>query len=647
MSLLLAFLKIVANPWVFNILIIIVSIYYYRQIFIVIIKVNKWNTKIFSNNVHIDSISPLDKLFQSYKRTFNYEVGVLKKTEHYASDFFNMTSIFKLLKINIQAIQSASSILVGLGLLGTFLGLTLSVYGFDTSSSESIEIGIQSLLAGMGTAFSTSLVGMSLSIGYTIFEKKQTNKIRRFIDELCSSLDNKYAASEIEISECKASHLLKKMAFENGEGQLILPGNLLRDIYKESKDQTGTLKNLATDLSDRLTDGFSEIMSEQFEALNGTLSDLTYKMDELAKNIQQPADEMTRTIVEDLQSSMKQITLEFRKSISDDATNNLENLSKNLDQAGAALLSFPDQLKEMTNSMKISFESIQLLIEKQSQNASNVSSQAIQEMKIKLDESASTMSLVLSEVKNAIEGITQNSSAINLNMIKTIESSIESLNKNTQANNNVINNNIQQQINYMSEQFNKFSTDLSRKYSEISTLHTQLNTDSSSVLEQYNASIAKMIQANNEVSQTTQHFLELQKESRIINEGLVTVSQQIGGVSNKLNDLQETIFTKQDLYLTKYDRAIDEVNNVLTSVGQEVQEYTKKFESIEDGLSNIFKELNEGLNQYTTTVSAGTKDFLTSYTNSIEKATSSLASAIQEHSDMTDELKDIVESIKK
>ena len=503
---LLDFLKIIANPWIFNGFICLIFFYYLRQILIVGIKAKNWNKTIFINGERVNQVKPLDILFQSYKDTFNYNINSFQKTEYYASEFFDATSVFKQIKVNIQAIQSASGILVGLGLLGTFLGLTISVYGFDTSSSENIEKGIQSLLSGMGTAFSTSLVGMFFSIIYTAIEKRQTNRIRRFIDELCSSLDNEYLASEIEISECKVNHLLKVLAFENEEGNLILPGNLLRDIYKETTYQTGTLRTLVTDLSDRLTDGFSEIMSEQFESLNGTLGDLTFKMDELAKNIQQPADDMTRSIVEDLQSSMKQMALDFRESLSGDATNNLENLAQNLEQAGAGLLSFPNQLKEMINNMKMSFENIQLLIEKQSQNASNVSSQAIQEMKSKLDESADTMSLVLREVKTAIEGITQNSSQISQNMIGTIESSIHSLKENTQANNEVVNNHVQQQINYMIEQFNGLSSDLNNKYSEITNLHSQLNTDSSVVLKEYNTSIARMVEANNEISKTAAFY---------------------------------------------------------------------------------------------------------------------------------------------
>ena len=643
----LFFIKTLANPLVFNTIIFSVFIYYSRQIWRVRTKAKNWTKTIFTEKKSLDQVKPLDILFQEYKKTFYYNINSFQKTEYYASEFFNTTSIFKQIKRNIQAIHSASGILVGLGLLGTFLGLTISIYGFDTSSSENIEKGIQSLLSGMGTAFSTSLTGMTLSIAFTVFEKRQTNRMHRFINKLCSNLDSQYLISEIEISEYKTKHLLKIMAFKNEEDQLILPGNLLRDIYRETTYQTGTLRTLVTDLSDRLTDGFSEIMSEQFESLNGTLGDLTFKMDELAKNIQQPADDMTRSIVEDLQSSMKQMALDFRESLSGDATNNLENLAKNLDQASTALLSFPDQLKEMTNNMKVSFENIQLLIEKQSQNASNVSSLAIQEMKSKLDESADTMSLVLSQVKTAIEGITQNSSQINQNMIGTIESSIHSLNESTQTNNEAINKHVQQQINYMIEQFNSLSNDLNNKYSEITNLHSQLNTDSSSVLEQYNASIARMVQANNEISQTAKHFIDLQKESKILNTGLISVSQQIGDVSNKLNELQNSIFTKQDIYLTKYDEVIDEVNRVLSSISESMQEYSEKFKTVEAGLSGVFNELNQGLNQYTTTVSSGTKEFLTSYTSSIEKATNSLANAIQEHTDLTDELKEIVESIKK
>jgi len=58
-------------------------------------------------------------------------------------------------------LEHAPSVLTSLGILGTFVGIVLGLLDFD---SENIEGSISMLLAGLKTAFITSLVGMLLSI---------------------------------------------------------------------------------------------------------------------------------------------------------------------------------------------------------------------------------------------------------------------------------------------------------------------------------------------------------------------------------------------------------------------------------------------------------------------------------------------------
>ena len=57
------------------------------------------------------------------------------------------------------------TLLTTLGILGTFFGIVAGLLGFDVSN---IDGSIGELLAGMKTAFTTSLVGMCLSILYKV-----------------------------------------------------------------------------------------------------------------------------------------------------------------------------------------------------------------------------------------------------------------------------------------------------------------------------------------------------------------------------------------------------------------------------------------------------------------------------------------------
>lgn len=624
--------------------IILLFIYYVYQLLKYYLKIREWKKCDFNTEYN----GNLKDIFNDYDLTRVYRVNNTDKTEHFATDFMNLPTILKSISINIRTLNSAPGVLVGLGLLGTFGGLTYGISGFDTASADTINSGIQSLLSGMGSAFSTSLLGMLTSLILIIAEKRLTNETHRFCDSQCSRLDREFLISEIELSQYKAQELLKQLDFIDSEtGNVILPGNILKKISKDLDTQSGGLKTLITDLSDSLNDSFNEVMSEQYEMLNNTLINLSNKMDELAKSIKQPADDMTKSIVEDLQKSMKTMVMEFRESISGEATSNMEGLAKNLDQAGKALLTFPEQLQAMTSNMKSNFSNIQSAIELQSQSNTNLSTLAIESMKSKMDESGETMSAVLSEVKEVISSITQNSSLVNTKLSETISQSLHKINNQTEESNQAINKHVQQQVEGMIKQFEKLNLDLNNKYAKINEFHSDISNDSLAVLEKYNRSIEGMVTANLQIQDTIQQFITVQKESEIINRGLMSVSERLKDGSDKLKEMQIGLCDKQDAYLDKYEDIITEVTTVLETTGTTMSDYSNKFETIQTGLSSIFGELNQGLNQYTQTVSTGTKEFLDSYTKSVNDTARALAGASNQQSELTENLIEAVENFKK
>ena len=102
--------------------------------------------------------TPLKVIVEKYRSTINVVNNT--KTNIPSSEFFSMISVARAQKFNLHILDTASGTLVGLGLLGTFAGLTYGIQGFKSDSAEQIQSSINGLLEGMGTAFLTSLVGM-------------------------------------------------------------------------------------------------------------------------------------------------------------------------------------------------------------------------------------------------------------------------------------------------------------------------------------------------------------------------------------------------------------------------------------------------------------------------------------------------------
>jgi hypothetical protein len=135
-------------------------------------------------------ISFLKYDLEHYEQSF-IEYDDIKKTTLSADNFFNSNIIISN-SINIRYWNSVSNILVGFGILGTFVGLTVGITGFQMGDVEKIKLSIQVLLSGMSTAFVSSVWGMATSMLFTILEKIQFNNVSNQANKFCSILDRNF-----------------------------------------------------------------------------------------------------------------------------------------------------------------------------------------------------------------------------------------------------------------------------------------------------------------------------------------------------------------------------------------------------------------------------------------------------------------------
>ncbi|MFA0810067.1 MotA/TolQ/ExbB proton channel family protein [Microbulbifer epialgicus] len=85
-------------------------------------------------------------------------------------------------------VKETPSILTALGILGTFIGIILGIYGFDLTD---IDTSISGLMQGLETAFMTSILGLFLSLVlrtiFQIFSKEQPAKAT--VDDLLLAIN--------------------------------------------------------------------------------------------------------------------------------------------------------------------------------------------------------------------------------------------------------------------------------------------------------------------------------------------------------------------------------------------------------------------------------------------------------------------------
>lgn len=85
---------------------------------------------------------------------------------------------------NSNFVAVAASIFPMLGILGTFLAISISMPTFSVSETTALDNDIALLLSGVGSAFYASIYGILLSLIWTYFEKSGLSKIDHYFSTL-------------------------------------------------------------------------------------------------------------------------------------------------------------------------------------------------------------------------------------------------------------------------------------------------------------------------------------------------------------------------------------------------------------------------------------------------------------------------------
>ena len=84
----------------------------------------------------------------------------------------------------------------GIGILGTFIGLTIGLAGVDTSSTGALSSSISGLLGGMSTAFVTSIFGIVSAIVFGVWHSQNMKRFGDAVSRFTDALDQKKSCSK-------------------------------------------------------------------------------------------------------------------------------------------------------------------------------------------------------------------------------------------------------------------------------------------------------------------------------------------------------------------------------------------------------------------------------------------------------------------
>ena len=606
-------------------------------------------------------------LVDTYYKTINIDTNKGKKSNIPASEFINDSSVCKYNKLNLRMLDTAAGTLVGLGLLGTFLGLTLGIKGFDSSNTERINESIQGLLAGMGTAFYTSLAGMIASILFTGLDKAFRYRLYKYTKELTDNLDSEFYIDDIELANLnqqkivnqlykalktdiqdQASSIVAKLTYNNSEGQNVTIGNAIREILTENTKQSKALMSFSTDLAMELNQGFDETLSRQMqqkivplmESVDATTKAVVEHIDKMADTVSSPATDMMQNVVDELKQSMQSLLNEFSTGLSGSATSELENLAMQLGTATQAMADFPKNMENISATLQVTIEEVKHAISEISNTSANANSTAMQQMQEQITYATGAISNAITEVKEVMSGISQSSQEQNNQMVSKLVDAAEKMGAFLTGTISTLSNSVQQSVKGITDDINSKQTDLI-------ALQEDTTSQTKKLLENFNVGLERLEKMNEYVTGTMNGFKQAQGEITVSTSNLRTISSDMKLATELFNKGQNDYAARLAQLQTASQKGIDQVTEMLKNSGELSDEYVQKFDLIKQGLGSIFSQLQSGLTEYSRTVKDTTDKYLASYTSSLTQTTGALASTIERQNEVTEMLTDTISRYKK
>lgn len=205
------------------------------------------------------------KLLDSQIKEYNIVLKYRNYSRVKAEEYFNENTILEN-KINIHSLGNKASILTGLGILGTFLGLALGLHSINGGDLAKNLTVIDTLIPKMGLAFRTSVFGMGSSIIYSSFQKRILGDVYKNINEIETVLEFLFPSQlEIETTLARIEVNLGKFTEEASKSIQKATSEAVNKTFRKFGETLSKSAQIAgEDLLFGIDNAVSKIFNEKF-----------------------------------------------------------------------------------------------------------------------------------------------------------------------------------------------------------------------------------------------------------------------------------------------------------------------------------------------------------------------------------------------
>ncbi|MFZ7217310.1 MotA/TolQ/ExbB proton channel family protein [Avibacterium avium] len=546
---------------------------------------------------------------------------------------------------NSRKESSVPNLLTSLGILGTFTGIVVGLLNFNI---DNIDQSISTLLAGMKTAFLTSVIGLLLSICLkitypllrnvvrNIFYKKN-NKQEQSLD-IDKIINNIYLQTDILQQQEKSIEKLSQSLGADNESSVIGQLKLLRtDLSDNNKTLISQVEPIITNsnailevmekshtqlltfqstLWDKLEGTFSYQTSilnklENFPAFQDTILDKLENFSSFQTTLWDKLENfsqlLSRSATEAVIQALNKVISDFNKNLTEQFGENFKELNK----AVGDLLNWQDHYKQQLNEM------INLFDKKIS--SLSQTEQAI----LNIENSAKSIPTLINELSEVIQFNQQQIEGLNIHLeafselkenavrsIPEIQNQISLMLKNTSSAN-------QEFIDVMKENSQNFSHSLSQSSEQFiesvtksgQNFTTSLLASSTQLTDSIDKNQQQLIQQSNILEQNSQTMEKHQKslveqQEKSIEQVMTFISEWQQKLDKHTTDVQQRFTQSLDKMMQTHmeensrlmGRLEKESESALTRTGESIDKQIKALDkALEAELERVIGDMGRAL----------------------------------------------------
>lgn len=190
-------------------------------------------------------------------------------------DYFNHEMIDAYAKKNLLNLIPGA--MTGLGILGTFIGLSLGLHSFNTGTSAEIEESIAPLMNGIKIAFHTSIYGLVFSLFFNLVYKTLLEEAYNDLDDFLEAYTRYVYPDDSQQWQSNAIINPLLTAVQTMNNNLIA-------VLVLQKEQFEEFKMLPERMKEMISESIDEIVTPQLAKTNENLEHFTNKVGEMQLN---------------------------------------------------------------------------------------------------------------------------------------------------------------------------------------------------------------------------------------------------------------------------------------------------------------------------------------------------------------------------